>query len=311
MRTTQVSAFVYHESPVEFGAPQYLALLRDAERGGFWQSVTGGVEEQDGPMDADSTIVRAAIREVREETGMSVTDVLETGYSFSFPGSNNGALTEHVVAAEVDPEDRAKLSDEHTAGLWVSYSGLRDLITARWPENGESVDRAHDQVRTKLPNDSVKSFGHHEWSFVIVKPDAVELGIQDEIDERMAAAGLETTLSIGSLQLDESMIDKIWLMPPNRDAWYNATAAYMMRTPVDIKLVAGQDASAAMGKIKADLRFQYDKNHRDNTSMPVERRVESVIHCSDRMEELVRQSVNFFGSTALNDAIRDRYGVAF
>lgn len=310
MRTTQVSAFVYHESPIESGAPQYLALLRNPERGGFWQSVTGGVEERDGPIGADDTLTRAAIREVGEETGMGVKNVLETGYSFSFTDPKSGTLTEHVVAAEVNSDERAKLSDEHTAGLWVSYEGLRDLITARWPENGESVDRAHDQVRNKLPNDSQKSFSHHDWSFVIIKPDAVELGIQDEIQERMTAAGLETALSIGSLQLNEAMIDKIWLMPENRDAWYNATAAYMMRTPVDIKLVVGQDASTTMGSIKRDLRLEHDKNHRDNTLMPVERRVESVIHCSDRMEEVVRQSVNFFGSAALNDAIRKRYGVA-
>ena len=45
---------------------EYLLLRRTASRGGFWQGVTGGVEEDEG-------VVEAATRELFEETGCAKT----------------------------------------------------------------------------------------------------------------------------------------------------------------------------------------------------------------------------------------------
>ena len=48
------------------GAREFLLLRRVASHGGFWQSVTGSLEEAE-------THLEAAVREVREETGIIVT----------------------------------------------------------------------------------------------------------------------------------------------------------------------------------------------------------------------------------------------
>ena len=54
-----VQVVVFRSAPA---ALEFLVLKRRAERGGFWQTVSGGIEDGEAPVDA-------AAREVREETG--------------------------------------------------------------------------------------------------------------------------------------------------------------------------------------------------------------------------------------------------
>ena len=97
---------------------EILMLKVIPERGGFWQCVTGKVEEGEDEMDA-------AFREVREETGISgdkVKHVLKDIYSFDY--STNNKKHETVFGFEVFPDTEIDMTKnvymEHTEYAWFS-----------------------------------------------------------------------------------------------------------------------------------------------------------------------------------------------
>ncbi len=57
---------------------EYLLLRRIASRGGFWQGVTGGVED-------DEEILETARRELMEETGLVPSRLQRIDYTYAFP----------------------------------------------------------------------------------------------------------------------------------------------------------------------------------------------------------------------------------
>ncbi len=98
---------------------EILMLKVIPERGGFWQCVTGKVEEGEDEVDA-------AFREVKEETGISsdkVKHVLKDIYSFEYL-KNNRKIHETVFGFEVFPDiviDMTKnVYKEHTEYCWLS-----------------------------------------------------------------------------------------------------------------------------------------------------------------------------------------------
>ena len=57
----QVEAILFRKNEGEI---EYLILKRKQERGGFWQPITGGLEEGE-------TLMEALRREIKEETGIT------------------------------------------------------------------------------------------------------------------------------------------------------------------------------------------------------------------------------------------------
>jgi nucleoside diphosphate kinase/8-oxo-dGTP pyrophosphatase MutT (NUDIX family) len=310
-RTEQISAFVFRPSPENADSAEYLALRRTPARGGFWQSVTGGLEQYDQPGQVTAIEGSAsrpavgAIREVREEVSMEPVSVYDTGYNFKFTDPKDGELTEHVLAVQVDPTAEPTLSDEHDAAFWVNGPDMRQLIGAKWADNVVGFDKADALVRESFEGQAANTFGPDNWALVIEKPDAIELGIEHEIAAGLKERGLKVVLATHGLALNADMVDKIWIPPKNKDPWYWSTVEYMERLPVNVHLVHGEDASDKVLDLKMSLRKKYDKNYRDDESVPVERRVESVLHGSDRMEELARQALLFFQWPEITEVIRD------
>lgn len=102
-------------------------LLERAARPGYWQSVTGSLESADEPLE------RAALREVREETGIEAPpgSAVRWALVYTFEiypqwrqrfASGTTHNTEHVFSLEVPARMPVVLApEEHTACLWLPW----------------------------------------------------------------------------------------------------------------------------------------------------------------------------------------------
>ena len=103
-------------------------LLERTARSGYWQSVTGSLERTDEPLEG------AALREVREETGIAAPRERlahwNLAYTFEIypqwrhrfaPGTTHN--TEHVFSLEVPGRVPVTLAPgEHTASQWLPWA---------------------------------------------------------------------------------------------------------------------------------------------------------------------------------------------
>ena len=146
MRTpTQVLVY-----PVRFTGDDwdYLLLRRLPERGGFWQGVTGGVEEGEN-------IDETARRELLEETGFAALVLERIDFSYSIPmqdewrGLYPGGvreLVEYVFWARIDGAQEVRIDQcEHDAWRWCKFEDALSLL--KWPENIEALKRCGRVLR--------------------------------------------------------------------------------------------------------------------------------------------------------------------
>jgi dATP pyrophosphohydrolase len=122
---------------------EILMLHRAAHRvlPGLWQGVSGLVE-------GDEVIVDAAIREVREETGLEDADVegwFHLDYVAEFLWEPTDALITSVYfAVRTAPAWEPILSHEHDAYEWLPFDDA--LRRAVWPGYREALIRLRDNV---------------------------------------------------------------------------------------------------------------------------------------------------------------------
>jgi 8-oxo-dGTP pyrophosphatase MutT (NUDIX family) len=130
---------------------EYLLLRRTASRGGFWQGVTGGVEDEEG-------LVEAARRELLEETALVPSALEEIDYSYSFPveeewrglyAAGVEEVVEYVFIARVDGQQEPTLTWEHDQWQWCRYDQALGLLT--WPGNIEALKRCERLMKARLP----------------------------------------------------------------------------------------------------------------------------------------------------------------
>lgn len=136
---------------------EYLLLHRVAEKGAFWQGVTGSIEEGE-------TLLQAAAREVNEETGFTPAEIRPVDFTYRFPvidkwreayGPDPDEIVEHVFVAEVDGGEPT-LSHEHDAWGWHAPEEAASML--KWPNNIEALWRceafltaAHVKGRGRSP----------------------------------------------------------------------------------------------------------------------------------------------------------------
>jgi 8-oxo-dGTP pyrophosphatase MutT (NUDIX family) len=141
MRTTQIEAILFRK---EADAVRYLLFKRNAQKGGFWQPVTGGVEEGE-------SIEDCLKRELSEETGFhDPKNIIDLRFHFSFPDDHGGVLTEYVYGVELAADQEPKLSSEHTEYRWVDLDEAMQLL--KWEDNKVALGKLNDIVAENSPN---------------------------------------------------------------------------------------------------------------------------------------------------------------
>ena len=135
LRPDLVACWLFRIMPA--GGVEILLIRRAAGRPypGLWQCVTGRLE-------AGERITQAALREVREETGLAPEDleaVFETDLVNQFhEASLDAILVEAVFAARVHASATVRLSEEHDALRWRDPAAARVLVT--WPAYVRAID---------------------------------------------------------------------------------------------------------------------------------------------------------------------------
>lgn len=119
---------------------EFLQLLRAPQRavGETWQSVHGKIE-------AGETALHAALRELREETGLTPTRLwqLETVNSFFIARDDAIHLCPGFVA-EVAHASTIVLSDEHVSQRWLSAATAADAFL--WPGQRSAIREIREVI---------------------------------------------------------------------------------------------------------------------------------------------------------------------
>jgi dATP pyrophosphohydrolase len=116
-----VLVFVFTTTP----SLRFLLLKRIPEKGGFWQPISGGIEEEETPVDT-------LRREITEETGIvDFVRVIDLYYSFTHRTFKNGVLMtmrDFSFAVEVKEEATVNLSNEHLEYKWCDIEEAKQLL---------------------------------------------------------------------------------------------------------------------------------------------------------------------------------------
>jgi dihydroneopterin triphosphate diphosphatase len=138
-----VECWVFRVAPSGVGPAgvEILLIRRAAHRifPGLWQCVTGGIEPGERAPDA-------ALREVREETGLDALDI-EAFYDLDqvapfYDEGSDAVVVSAIFALRVRPDAVARLSHEHDAMRWVAAADVPAAVV--WPSYAESVRRVAD-----------------------------------------------------------------------------------------------------------------------------------------------------------------------
>lgn len=123
-----------------------LALQRaaDVRCPGAWEMVHGKVE----PGEA---LPAAALREVREETGLDPTRLLSIAMHPFYVVPTATVQLAAVFAAVVDPTAKLTRSAEHVNHAWLTVSQARRRFV--WPHERRVVDEAYHLLRTPEVHD--------------------------------------------------------------------------------------------------------------------------------------------------------------
>jgi 8-oxo-dGTP diphosphatase len=120
---------------------EILLIRRAAHRifPGLWQCVTGRIEPGE-------RAPAAALREVREETGLAsdaILAVFDLDQAVPFYDEGKDAVVASVIfGARVRPDAPVRASDEHDGARWVPAAEAPALVV--WPSHAESVRRVRD-----------------------------------------------------------------------------------------------------------------------------------------------------------------------
>ena len=101
---------------------EVLRLQTNDQRGAFWQNITGGVEPE------DNSLLKAAQREVKEETGIEITPVdkiKSINFFFDYHDQSRGiTYKEHVFYTLLTNKPTVRISGEHQGYCWKNVNDI-------------------------------------------------------------------------------------------------------------------------------------------------------------------------------------------
>ena len=125
------------------GGFEHLLLQRAANEKvypGIWQVITGSIEEGE-------SAVQAALRELREETGLAAESMYSVPYTTSFYSAHDDSVClVPVFAAIVAHDADVRLSEEHQRFLWLP------------------PDPAHEKLLLPSHREALRVAQHHIFS---------------------------------------------------------------------------------------------------------------------------------------------------
>jgi 8-oxo-dGTP pyrophosphatase MutT (NUDIX family) len=116
---------------------QYLLLKRTSESGGFWQPITGGLEEGE-------TKIQALKREMGEETGIkNFIRIIRNIHCFEFCAPP--LIKEYAFGVQIPVDEEVVLNKkEHSEYRWCNFHEALRLL--RWKENKEALRKLHETL---------------------------------------------------------------------------------------------------------------------------------------------------------------------
>ena len=144
MNTRQVGGIIFRERNEVL---EFLLLKRIPEKGGFWQSITGEVENE--------TLLDAVLREASEEAGIKTEDIIQIIKNvnhFEYKNTKKDCIvTEYVFGLEVNLNQEVRLDKniykEHDEFKWVSLEDALKLL--KWKSSKESMKQLVQMIAQK------------------------------------------------------------------------------------------------------------------------------------------------------------------
>lgn len=141
-RVAQINTVCFTKD-LDKGKIQILILRRNPQKGGFFQTVTGGICPGESAHEA-------AKRETAEEIGIPEQTInpFWTPFTYSFLGDDGYPLDEYVFGCEIQNPALINISQEHENFAWVTPEKAKELLKF------DSNRRAIDEVikKTGQPN---------------------------------------------------------------------------------------------------------------------------------------------------------------
>jgi dATP pyrophosphohydrolase len=131
------------------GAASRFLLMKRATRSFFgdWASVEGGLERDEDP-------VRAAVRELREETGLEAARLYRLAAAPRRVAGERGAVSLHVFVGFAPRGARVTLNGEHSEYAWLPLR--RALRRLRLPAPRQALREAYSRFVLDAPPEALR-----------------------------------------------------------------------------------------------------------------------------------------------------------
>lgn len=138
----KISVYFYRQ--LDGGGFEFLLLHRVAEKGGYWQPLTGNVDDGED-------LKQAAYRETEEEIGHHTDHgLIHSGYEFEYT-KNDTKFHEVVYALHLPNDVEPELCPEHDDYMWANMPEAIEKL--HWDSNKKGLIA----VCQRLVNDDLQS----------------------------------------------------------------------------------------------------------------------------------------------------------